>query len=145
MLRQTRSDGKAGKTVVGKARLGRSMKNARYRLGRRLANPIRDRGSYCCTKVRNNWLSANTTYSRSGHEVHAYLLQLWRFLRIVQHVDPGTSGCDQLISVPNSLAKNTSRSSYNWDIIRGSPSNSGLPYTATLKMSLRHLQKSRLR
>ena len=28
------------------------MKNARYRLGRRLANPIRDRGSYCCTKVR---------------------------------------------------------------------------------------------
>jgi hypothetical protein len=39
----------------------------------------------------------------------------------VQHVDPGTSGCDQLISLPNSLAKNTSRGSYYWDIIRGQP------------------------
>ena len=43
------------------------------------------------------------------------------FLRMIQQVDPGSPGYDQLIAMRNSQGKSTSRKSYYWDIIQGQP------------------------
>jgi hypothetical protein len=69
-----RADGETGKTVVGRARLGRSTSSARFRLGRQPAHSIRDSGDAApkseCTAAIFAFAPSVTDHAWQSRGVH---------------------------------------------------------------------------